>query len=512
MARGDVLRARSDQRTGRGWSRRRISRPAGAKRLGRERRLRVRVLRPARAAPSRHGRDPRRRTRQPQRAASHRAHATAPRRRGRRATPARAGRQGDHASTPAACRSSRRSSMEIQKRDMAGGAAVLGAMQAIAALAPADRGARLRAAAENMPGGRRLQAGRRAADLRRQDHRGAEHRRRGPAGARRRARLRAPRAAAAAAPGWIVDIATLTGAVTTALGRASPASWATIRSWCGADRGRRATPASRSGSCRSSTSTRGDGQPVADLKNTGDGTAGLDLRRALPARVRRRRALGAPRHRGGRVHRQGAALRAARRGRLGRADPGRPGRARGARAAPGRPSARPRASAGPRRRSRGTPADSTSPPPAVTSTSSSMRTPMPRYASGTPSRSVREVEAGLDGEHHAGLERPRARRRVVGADVVHVHAEPVAGAVHVERPVGAVSRSPLARAARAARARAGRRPGRRAAASCDVLEGRRPGAPRAIAASCGATDELVERRCAGVKSAPTGNVRVTSAQ
>ena len=75
-------------------------------------------------------------------------------------------------------------------------------------------------------------------------------------------------------------------------------------------------------------------------------------------------------------------------------------------------------------------------PPAVTSTSSSMRTPMPCHAGVDVLEVVGDVEAGLDGEHHAGLERARGvAAALVEADVVHVHAEPVAGAVHVHRLV-----------------------------------------------------------------------------
>ena len=48
---------------------------------------------------------------------------------------------------------------------------------------------------------------------------------------------------------------------------------------------------------------------------------------------------------------------------------------------------------------------------------------------------VGDVEAGLDGEHHAGLERARRVALLVEADVMDVHAEPVAGAVHVHRLV-----------------------------------------------------------------------------
>ena len=79
-------------------------------------------------------------------------------------------------------------SMEHMKSDMAGAAAVLGAMQVIADLAPPVNVVGYLAAAENMPGGARAAAGRHHHDLRRQDRRGAEHRRRGTAGAGRRHR------------------------------------------------------------------------------------------------------------------------------------------------------------------------------------------------------------------------------------------------------------------------------------------------------------------------------------
>ena len=49
--------------------------------------------------------------------------------------------------------------MEIQKRDMAGGAAVLGAMQAIAVLRPDVEVRGYVASAENMPGGRAYRPG-----------------------------------------------------------------------------------------------------------------------------------------------------------------------------------------------------------------------------------------------------------------------------------------------------------------------------------------------------------------
>src|SRR5918995_2708283 len=48
------------------------------------------------------------------------------------------------------------------------------------------------------------------------------------------------------------------------------------------------------------------------------------------------------------------------------------------------------------------------------------------------------VDAGLDGQRHSGLEHAPLLADLVVADVVHVHAEPVAGAMHEEAPVRAL--------------------------------------------------------------------------
>ena len=125
--------------------------------------------------------------------------------------------------------------------------------------------------------------------------------------------------------------------------------------------------------------------PIADLKNTGDGTAGsifgglflrefvsgvpwahLDIASVAYSDKARpyapRGAVGwGVRTLVGLVERAGEAL----------------GRRRRAAAVSEHPSA-----------VRGTPTERISPPSGVTITSSSMRTPMPRYASGTPSRSA----------------------------------------------------------------------------------------------------------------------------
>jgi hypothetical protein len=49
--------------------------------------------------------------------------------------------------------------------------------------------------------------------------------------------------------------------------------------------------------------------------------------------------------------------------------------------------------------------------------------------------SGRHVQSRLDGHDHAGLEHPPLAPDLVVADVVHIHAQPVTGAVHVELAV-----------------------------------------------------------------------------
>ena len=78
-------------------------------------------------------------------------------------------------------------SMETMKSDMGGAAAIIGAMQAIAALSPAVHVSRLPAAGGEHAERQRAAPLRRADHLRRQDRRGAQHRRRRPARAGRRA-------------------------------------------------------------------------------------------------------------------------------------------------------------------------------------------------------------------------------------------------------------------------------------------------------------------------------------
>jgi leucyl aminopeptidase len=165
--------------------------------------------------------------------------------------------------------------MEIQKRDMAGGAAVLGAMQAIGRLRPNVEVRGLIAAAENMPGGNALRPGDvlksytgKTIEVLNTDAEG-------------RLVLADALGYAAAgcgsgtAPRFMVDVATLTGAATIALGRG-------IGAVMGSDTDlveRLIHEAGRSGEplwelplldeYRSGLKSS-----VADIKNTGDGTAG----------------------------------------------------------------------------------------------------------------------------------------------------------------------------------------------------------------------------------------------
>src|SRR6187399_2977372 len=52
-------------------------------------------------------------------------------------------------------------------------------------------------------------------------------------------------------------------------------------------------------------------------------------------------------------------------------------------------------------------------------------------------RAGSNVDAGLDGQRHAGLEHAPLVADLVVADVMHIHAEPMPGAVHEEFSIGA---------------------------------------------------------------------------
>ena len=105
-------------------------------------------------------------------------------------------------------------------------------------------------------------------------------------------------------PAVLVDVATLTGAMKVALGQRIGGFFANDDApRRRARRGRRRRRASRCGGCRWSTTTRSKlASKVADADNAAGG-AGRDHRRAVPPALRRRRAVGAPRHRLGRRRR-----------------------------------------------------------------------------------------------------------------------------------------------------------------------------------------------------------------
>src|SRR5688572_25040250 len=58
-------------------------------------------------------------------------------------------------------------------------------------------------------------------------------------------------------------------------------------------------------------------------------------------------------------------------------------------------------------------------------------------APGHTARAGADVDAGLDGHRHAGLEHAPLVAHLVVTDIVHIHPEPVAGPVHEELLVGA---------------------------------------------------------------------------
>ena len=157
------------------------------------------------------------------------------------------------------------------------------------------RGHRLRAAGREHAERHRDPPGRRADDPQRQDGRGAQHRRRGPADPRRRALARRRRTSRPRS----IDLATLTGACVVALGEKIAGLMGNDDAWVDAGAGAPPTaPASRCGRCRCPTDYRKLLESeVADMKNIGRQLRRRAHRRAVPPGVRRRRAVGAPRHR-----------------------------------------------------------------------------------------------------------------------------------------------------------------------------------------------------------------------
>ena len=170
-----------------------------------------------------------------------------------------------------------RQGMEVQKRDMAGGAAVLGAMQAIARIAPAIEVRGYVASAENMPSATAYRPGDvlktftgKTVEVLNTDAEG----RLVLADALGYASAGPP--VRAVKPEWIVDLATLTGAVTTALGRSVAAVMGNDHRLIG-----RLVQAGRDAGepiwelPLVEDYVAAMESPVADLKNMGDGTAGV---------------------------------------------------------------------------------------------------------------------------------------------------------------------------------------------------------------------------------------------
>ena len=187
--------------------------------------------------------------------------------------------------------------MKAMKTDMAGGAAVIAAMSALAGLGAAVRVTGLIAAAENMPSGSAMRPGDvithfggRTTEVLNTDAEG---------------RLVLADALAYAdtvlEPDVVVDIATLTGAARVALGGVLGALYASDDALAGAllaaGRGeRRAAVADAAGGRlrrRARLPGRGPGERPAQQPAAG----GLDRGGAVPARVHRRPSLGAPGHR-----------------------------------------------------------------------------------------------------------------------------------------------------------------------------------------------------------------------
>ena len=214
--------------------------------------------------------------------------------------------------------------MLTMKCDKAGAATMVGAMQAIAAAEAAGQRDRHRRAGRehDRPGGH--EAGRRAHGPQRPHDRSAQHRRRRPAGAGRRAGAWP----SIWEPAKIVDLATLTGACVVALGTEVAGVMTNDQPWCDAVL----------------AAARRAGEPVwqlpmypeiydeliksevADIKNVGDGRWGGAITAAkFLEQFVGNDALGAPRHRRPGVSRQAQALVRRRRQRPVRPHAGRTG-------------------------------------------------------------------------------------------------------------------------------------------------------------------------------------------
>ena len=135
--------------------------------------------------------------------------------------------------------------------------------------------------------------------------------------------------------------------------------------------------------------------------------------------------------------------------------------------------------------------------------------PMPRSAAARPG-ARRDVEARLDRQHHPRLQHPPLLAELVVADVVHVHAQPVAGAVHVELAVGTdltTSAGTRPSAGRASPAR--RRQHLHRGPSCGLFQWL-PGFTFGGGGVVGLEHHVVDRALPGVKRPLIGKVRVMS--
>ena len=199
-------------------------------------------------------------------------------------------------------------SMPGMKTDMAGGAAVIATMAALADLDVAVKVTGLVPMAENMPGAASIRPG----DVVR--HYGGRTDEVLNTDAEGRVVLADALAYAVAtlSPDVIVDIATLTGAASVGLGRRHGALYATSPSLRDELLAASAAGGERLWSMPLVEDYRDAlDSDIADLRNIGDPRAGiqrrLDRRRVVPPGVRRRRGVGAPRHRrsGSRRRRRG---------------------------------------------------------------------------------------------------------------------------------------------------------------------------------------------------------------
>ena len=142
--------------------------------------------------------------------------------------------------------------MERMKDDMAGGAAVICAMRAIALLKAPIRVVGVVPTTENMPGGTRDEARRRADRRQRQDRRGDQHRRGRAADSR--ATVSGTRSSSARRTS--IDVATLTGACVVGLGKVASGLFGRPDAWRDTVRGVAQRPrAIAAGRCRCTTST-----------------------------------------------------------------------------------------------------------------------------------------------------------------------------------------------------------------------------------------------------------------